>query len=123
MKLPDYIYVDVNVPVPRNIDPDFVPAVRQFLKTDPLKTLDLISALRFYEVDADGKLYEVNSARFYGKEGAERYSMTLTKTIECYAKVFRTEEDDSDFVNIRYSFVFNNGKLDEIRIKENANEI
>lgn len=122
MKFPDYIYIDVNVPVPNSVEPHLVPVVRQFLKTDPLKTLDLLGALRFYEVDADGQLYEINSARFYGKTEIERYPMTLNKTIECYAKVFVNEEYD-DFINIRYSFRFIDGKLNEIKIKEQANEI
>jgi hypothetical protein len=122
MKLPDYIYLNINLPVSSSVQEDYIPAVRQFLRTDPLKTLDLVSALRFYEIDSDGQLYEVDRARFYGKSEAKRHPMKIDKVVGCYAKVFKNEEED-DFINISYSLTFKDGVLEQVRAKDYANEI
>lgn len=121
MNFHDTVFVDYSLPIP-----DYIPTVlKAFIAYEmfagSFKTYDMYRALRYYEIDKDGFIYELDHFDFESNEMPEKYKMDFTKKVsiqtDVYTNEFEHEHDLPKAFKLEYDLFFDNGKITSTKLK------
>lgn len=126
MKLYDTFYVDYPLPVPSFLSLKLKELVAYEISAGSFKCHDMYQALRSYEIDKEGSLYELHHSYFENDKIPYKHKMSITKDITIYTYVSPFEFDDykevSKSFRLEYIISFQDGKITDVKNVEPTQE-
>lgn len=131
MKLHDTFHISYPLPIP-----DFLPTplknlVAYEIFAGSFKSYDMYQAMRNYEVNEFGYIYEVDHVSAGDPNPPERYQMPLNKKVTIFTYIYPSEfegyESYTKSIKLQYDLLFKNGKIQSAKAvlptKEYVNEL
>jgi len=115
MDLYDTVYIDYPLPIPSDLPAVIRSYIAYEMFAGSFKTDDMYQALRNYEVDQGGQIFEVDHFHFESNGQPEKYKMDITKKLTIYTYVYPREFDSYEEVperfRLEYDLYFEDGIL------------
>lgn len=119
MKLYDTFYVEYPLPIPSFLSSKLKELIAYEISAGSFKCHDMYQALRGYEIDKEGNLYELHHSYFENDKLPYKHRMSTTKDVTIYTYVSPFEFDDYNEVSksfrLEYIVSFQDGKVINIK--------